>query len=112
MSEGNLSKEQCLAYIKKQKKAIEALKADKAEKQVLIEDLKNQFSSLEPRLRARVEQLQAENEALSRAAPGGAGGAALWCGLGSPRPLVLPHGPDTVPISRFNDSAIRVCWYS
>ncbi|KAH8051246.1 hypothetical protein JL722_10947 [Aureococcus anophagefferens] len=49
----NLSKEQLLAYIKKQKKAIAALTEDKAAKQVIIEDLKNEFASLEPKLRNR-----------------------------------------------------------
>ena len=63
----NLSKEQLLAYIKKQKKAIAALTEDKAAKQVIIEDLKNEFASLEPKLRHRVAQLQEENDALRSA---------------------------------------------
>ncbi|KAH8060913.1 hypothetical protein JL722_4202 [Aureococcus anophagefferens] len=63
----NLSKEQLLAYIKKQKKAIAALTEDKAAKQVIIEDLKNEFASLEPKLRNRVAQLQEENDALRSA---------------------------------------------
>ncbi|KAH8065336.1 hypothetical protein JL721_8295 [Aureococcus anophagefferens] len=98
----NLSKEQLLAYIKKQKKAIAALTEDKAAKQVIIEDLKNEFASLEPKLRNRVAQLQEENDAL-RSADAPADAPRPTPPRGSRPPPPTPRG--SAPPRRRRDAA-------